>query len=265
MRLFRVWLCLMLVAFSGQARELNVALADVDYGPFYYQENNEIHGISVEILAHVLQEVQATPQYNRLPWSRVLEELKDGRQDLVTVLYLTRSRRSQYAYVSPAYLRDSINLLCHKPCNLAFTGSLADVHGRYVGVTRNFSYGEKLDHEEGIRRQTVEREPELFRLLSQGKLKLAVASRITFLWRASRQDLLRKVEVMEPALDSVGIHFVLGRKVAEDKAFTTEFSQALRDYLQSPAYQKKLKEYQLEQHSILQPVFADTHIVQAPR
>ncbi|WP_020410736.1 transporter substrate-binding domain-containing protein [Hahella ganghwensis] len=55
---------------------VRAVLAEVDYPPFYYMKDDELIGISVEVLNQVADQLNLEIEYIRLSWPRVLNHWK---------------------------------------------------------------------------------------------------------------------------------------------------------------------------------------------
>ncbi|GAA0369008.1 hypothetical protein GCM10009092_36580 [Bowmanella denitrificans] len=251
MRLFLLLFSLLFCSYplASDGTVVKVSLADVDYAPYYFYQDGQLHGVSVDVLHRVLSDIGMSPEFVRRPWTRLLSETSLGRQDLIMVLYKTSERLQQFDYVMPAYLSDKIALLCFKPCTSAFDGSLDSLSGMYIGTIRNNSYGEVFDSQPGIARQEVENEELLFKLLGLGKLRYAIASEIRFDWSVKAGNEAR-IMVLTPAIDRAGIYFAFGRQSHVDKDTRQQFSLSLRQLLHSPDYLAILDKYNMQEYRV---------------
>lgn len=229
-----------------QAQVLRVAISADDYPPFYYQQGETLNGFSVEVLQHVVAELGLVLQWQRLPWSRVVQHVASGKADVITVFYKTEARAMQFYYSNESYLRDPIVLLCAQPCQVQYDGNLASVAQQPVAVVRDFSYGPLLDQAGFSRVAVVESDPMLFKLLSNRRLTLGIASLITARHASELQLEDGNVQVLYPALDNVDIYFAFSKQSSVTPELVSLFDSALARYKHSAAYQDLLKRYQLE-------------------
>ncbi|MCB5213602.1 transporter substrate-binding domain-containing protein [Rheinheimera aquimaris] len=236
---------LMLMLCQLQAQALRVAISAEDYPPFYYQQAGKLTGLSVDILQVVASELGLTIQWQRLPWSRVVQHVASGKADVITVFYKTDARALQFYYSNESYLRDAIVLLCAEPCQLNFDGDLASLAQQPVAVVRDFSYGPRLDQAAFSKIAVAESDPMLFKLLLNRRLPQGIASLTTVLHSAELKWAKDKIKVLHPPLDYVDIYFAFSKQSATTPEFVAKFDQALRRYKSSAAYTALLQRYQL--------------------
>ncbi|MDF2176949.1 transporter substrate-binding domain-containing protein [Aliiglaciecola sp. CAU 1673] len=229
------------------AEPLSIGLGDVDYGPFYYSRNDRTTGISIEIVEQVLASIEQPYVIKRRAWTRLLSELEAGQVDLVTVIYENQERLPKFQYVHPAYLLDMISLLCASPCPINYQGKLESVAPHYIGVVRNYSYGQVIDGNYSFQRQEIENEKLLFKLMQLGKLELALAAKSRHRWFSRSYGPSKQIEALAD-VEPIPVYFAFSPLV--DKALVDKFTAALEPYLHSDSYQSLLKKYQMQSFSI---------------
>ena len=238
---------LLFMLFQLHAQALRVAISADDYPPFYYQQGDTLQGFSVEVLQAVATELGLSLQWQRLPWSRVVQHVASGKADVITVFYKTDARAEQFYYSSESYLRDPIVLLCAQPCQTAFDGNLASLAQQPVAVVRDFSYGPLLDRLEFSRAAVVDSDPMLFKQLIKQRLQLGIASLITVRHAPELKQAADKVQVLYPVLDYVDIYFAFSRQSTVTPELVGRFDQALQRYKKTDAYAAALGRYHLRQ------------------
>lgn len=236
---------LMLMFFQLHAQVLRVAISTEDNPPFYFYKDNKLQGFSAEVLQAVATELGLTLQWQRLPWSRVVQHVASGKADIITVFYKTDTRAEQFYYSSESYLRDPIVLLCAQPCQTRFDGNLANLTPQPVAVVRDFSYGPLVDRLEFSRAAVVDSDPMLFKQLIKRRLQLGIASLITLRHAPELKQANDKIQVLYPVLDYVGIYFAFSRQSTITPELINRFDQALLRYKASEAYATLLDRYQL--------------------
>lgn len=236
---------LLLMLWQLQAQALRVAISAEDYPPFYYQQGDTLSGFSVEVLQAVANELGLTLQWQRLPWNRVVQQVASGKADVITVLYKTDTRATQFYYSAQSYLRDAIVLLCAQPCPHQFDGNLTSLLAQPVAVVRGFSYGELLDKAEFSKAAVVESDPMMFKLLLSRRLQLGIASLLTIQHAADLKQAVDKIAVLHPPLDFVDIYFAFSRQSAVTPELVSRFDRELGQFKSSAAYSALLQRYKL--------------------
>lgn len=236
---------LILMLSQLYAQTLRVAVSSDDYPPFYYQQDEQLTGFSVELLQAVASELDINLQWQRLPWSRVVQHVANGKADVITVFYKNPERLKHFYFSSESYLRDAIVLLCAAPCKLNFAGDLNSLIEQPMAVVRDFSYGPTLDNAGFRQLAEVESDPMLFKLLINKRLSLGITSLITVQHDALLQQAQHKYVVLGPPLDYVDIYFAFSKQSHINRQWLALFDASLQRYKQTAAYQALLQRYQL--------------------
>lgn len=226
---------------------LRVAIAAEDYPPFYYQDQNgEMDGFSVQVLQTVARQLDSRIVWQRLPWKRMMHHLQQGRADLIMVFYKTDVRAEQFIFSEVSYLKDSIVLLCHRPCPVQYTGDVKSLQLKDIAVVRGFSYGKLLDELPLAPVSEVASEEMLFQLLDHGRLQLGLASYLTVKHATifNRPDV--RFDVLTPYLSEVEIYFAFSRQSQLTAEQFDKFNLTLHHFVQSPEYEALLDRYQMK-------------------
>lgn len=238
--------CLLFMFSQLHAQVLRVAIPDEDYPPYYYVLDNSLTGFSVETLHDIASDLAIQLEFQRLPWSRVVNHVETGKADLIPVFYKTPVRMQQFEYSHESYLIDPIVLLCANPCPFKFDGTLSSVGDEPVATVRHFSYGSLLDEMAFTRADLVESDHMLFKMLLAKRVKLVMASAHIIRHSALLQQAGDKVVMLQPALDSVEVFFAFGKEHGISAAKREQFNQALARFKRGERYQQLLTKYQLQ-------------------
>ncbi len=145
-------------AFSAAvfAREPNVVkLAAFDYPPFYYEEENRVQGIAVDLVDELFSRMDMKVEIKIYPLKRALENLKAGKNDASMILIQTPERERYLVYTSPVVtVRGLIWWAADRKRSGMEFERLEDLTPFSLGVTRGYSYGTELDNV--LKNMTVE-------------------------------------------------------------------------------------------------------------
>lgn len=236
---------LLLMLCHLHAQTLRIALPEDDYPPYYYTENEQLSGVSVEILTAISQQLHVTLEWQRLPWSRVLHHIDTGRADIVPVLYKTSEREQRFRYSTSSYMIDPIVLLCAQPCPVQFNGDLASLQPYGVAIVRHYSYGVELDRAMPPISAMVGSDMMLFKLLLAKRITLAMVSAHSAQHSPVLQQSAARVVLLQPPLAYVEVYFGFNRSANLTDALLTQFDQALATYKASGQYHQLMAKYQL--------------------
>ena len=137
-------------AFSAAlgAREATVVkLAAFDYPPFYYDKDNRVQGIAVDLVDALFSRMNMKHEIRIYPLKRALENLKTGKNDGIMILIKTPEREQSLIYTSPVLTVRGVLWWAAdgKRSGLEFE-RLEDLTPFRIGVTRGYSYGIELDN-----------------------------------------------------------------------------------------------------------------------
>lgn len=131
--------------FAGESNVIQ--LAAFDYPPFYYEKENRVQGIAVELIDELFSRMDMKIEIKIYPLKRALANLKTGKNDASMVLIKTPERKQYLVYTAPVVtVRGLIWWAAdRKRSGIAFE-RLEDLTPFNLGVTRGYSYGIELDN-----------------------------------------------------------------------------------------------------------------------
>ncbi len=115
-----------------------------DFPPFEYIKNKQSVGMNIEIIKEVCRRLNVTPKFNKLPWKRALEMVKQGRADAIFSLFKNEERVNYYNYPEQSINSVKMVIVTTKKRNIRIT-KIEDLKGLKVGVYRGSSYGNEFD------------------------------------------------------------------------------------------------------------------------
>lgn len=118
-----------------------------DDPPFTFLSEHQkpkVVGVSVDIVKQVLTTLDCDLQLLKMPWARALEELKQGRVDIVGGMFITDDRRAFAHFSTVGQMSPNILFLHHSLQPDVPFSSLQEVldHGLKLGAQINVNYGE---------------------------------------------------------------------------------------------------------------------------
>ena len=118
---------------------LTVAMEDVGYFPFYYTENGDTKGFSVEVLDYVEAHSKYDFEYIILPWPRALYLVAEGQVDIILTLFKTSKREQIYHFIEPAYGNEINQLYTLMDNKFEYSGQLHGLTPYSIGTVRKYS------------------------------------------------------------------------------------------------------------------------------
>lgn len=130
--------------FAGETKVFK--LAAFDYPPFYYEKDNIVQGICVDLANELFNRMDLEVEITMYPLKRALNNLETGKNDATMVLIKTPAREKFLNYTSRLM---SVKGVIWWPADrkdhpIEFQG-LDDLKPFKIGVTRGYSYGLEFD------------------------------------------------------------------------------------------------------------------------
>jgi len=123
-----------------------VRLAAFDYPPFYFQENDEVTGIAVDLIRELFSRLGRDVVVDMLPLKRALTYVEAGSRDGIMILIKTPERQEYMEYTeSVMTVRGLLWTAADAPGNKVGSEFFRDLQSRKIGVTRGYSYGTDFD------------------------------------------------------------------------------------------------------------------------
>ncbi|EKA5638189.1 transporter substrate-binding domain-containing protein [Vibrio navarrensis] len=129
----------LLLAFSAHAATITAAQ---DPWPPFVQQDNMNKGISVEIVTEAFKTQGYDVDFKIMPWTRALNDVKEGRVDVLVATWFTQERTSYLNYSQP-YLENSLKFIKRKGDSFEYQ-DMSSLTGKNVGIVRNYGYGDEF-------------------------------------------------------------------------------------------------------------------------
>jgi two-component system sensor histidine kinase/response regulator len=133
----------------------------------YLDENNQYKGLSSDFIHYFLRQIGIVPQAPRkIPWSRVIDELKKGNIEVAPMLIRT-PQREQFLNFTKPYI--SFPVVIFNQRGQTLLGGMTDLIGQRVGIVDGYAIGEFMQRDfPGIRQVRFKGSLEGLQALSTG-------------------------------------------------------------------------------------------------
>ncbi len=220
-----IWL---MVAAEGTAADRTVSIATSEWLPYcgHFLTN---YGIEPEIVTAAFSRKGYTVTFDFMAWTRVIEEVRDGKYDAATSASFTEERAKEYLY-SESYMESPI--VFYRRTGEAIEWSrLNDLKSYKIGVVRGYSYSPEFDKADFLRKREAPSD-----ILNIKKLLLKQADLIVMdlmvgnyiinnkLPRHERNDL----EILYPPLISDKLHLMFSKKASDVSEKIAAFNEGLK-------------------------------------
>ncbi len=226
-------------------RTLIAALAEADYPPFYFKQEERLAGISIDVLKEISPPLGIEIEYRRLSWPRVLKSLETGDVDLVTTFFNTAERAPYVVYTGVPHAFESSHFFTLPQSNLSYSGDLQSLRKYIIGMIRGYSYGKVYDSAEYLKKEPVLDEPTLVRMMLANRFDLAVGNPYAIRLQASLQGRPNGIRFLQPAVDNSPIYMAVSRQHPKAFRIVSELSSAISDLKKTQAYRDMLDRYDL--------------------
>ena len=197
---------------------LTVAMEDIGYFPFYYTENGETKGFSVDVLNYIEANSKYNFEYKILPWPRALHLVAEGRIDLILTLFKTSKREKIYHFIEPSYGNEINQLFTLMDNKFKFAGQLQQLTPFSIGTVREYSYGEYFDQATYLNTLPALTEEVLLKLLVAKRIDMIISNPLVFNQIILKENMRDKVKAIEPYISLTPVYMALtkGRKDSQE-------------------------------------------------
>lgn len=224
---------------------LTVAIEQIGYSPYNYEDDGEIKGFTIDILHYIETHSHYEFEYIILPWPRALYLVAQGKIDMILTLFKNKKREKIYHFIEPSYGYEINQLFTLVDNKFDFTGQLQQLTPYSIGTKREFSYGKAFDNAHYLTKLPALTEEILLKLLLAGRVDIAISNPFVFKKMLSQQNIKDQVIALEPyvALTPVFLALTMARK--DSLEIKTTLGQIIQQLKKSPYYQELLTQYQL--------------------
>ena len=152
-----------------------LVLVDAENPPFMFAQDGKAAGVYPAVIAAAFAKMNVPAKFEAKPWKRALAEMDEGKGG-VGGIYKNDERAKKYDFSEPI-LTENTAVYFSKSKVIDFK-TVADLHGKKVGVIRGWSYGDAFDAARKDGKVSVEEVPNdkaNFLKLADGRLDAVLA------------------------------------------------------------------------------------------
>lgn len=226
----------------AEVSQLHVGLS-TSYPPFYFfDKNDRPAGICIDILNQVARSMNISVHYDSFPWKRMLKYGKEGKVDAVMPLFKTAERET-FLYFTETGLVDEANSFFTSSSNpIQYSGKLADVIDRTIGVIDTYSYGEAFDNTEFTNKTIVQDANQLILLVRNKRVELGIGNSKVISYYARKSNTADEIHFLSPPV-TINQLFIGFSKKRIDQDFVHKFNRQLKNFVATKAYEEILQSY----------------------
>lgn len=224
---------------------LTVAMEDIGYFPFYYTENGDSKGFSVDVLNFVAAHSKYQFEYVILPWPRAIHLVAEGQIDLILTLFKTSKREQIYHFIEPSYGNEINQLFTLMDNNFEFTGQLQQLTPYSIGTVREYSYGEYFDQATYLNKLPALTEEVLLKLLLSKRIDMLISNPLVFNQLILKEKMSTKVKAIDPYISLTPVYMALTKKREDSQEIKKTIGELTQKLKLSAYYQELLVKYRL--------------------
>lgn len=223
-----------MVGVSAAAANESLRLVTFSFPPYMSVQQDKPSGVLVEIVREAFRRMEQPITIEILPAGRAWNMYVSGQVDGSFTMKMTAERQNTMLFTNVPLVTQDYVFFVRKGSKIRFEGDLATLANYRIGSTISLTYGEKFERatKSGVIRN-VEPLPSLeqnFKKLMAGRVDLVVSSRLVGVDVLKSMDLLNKIEVAGPPIESLPAYLVFKRG-PEYEEVARRFDQVMNSML----------------------------------
>lgn len=233
---------LLFLPLNVSAEKMVFGMVD-DFPPYQYTEAEKPCGADADIVSEVCIRLGIEPEFQVMPWKRVLKNAEDGDISAVLALLFKEERTKVLYYTKePIHInRDSVIAL--KGSGMKISG-LDDLKGKKVGVMSGYSYGPDFDNYKELNKILCDDHKSLIRILDAGRIDAAVAAETPFMFNSKKMGFKDRFETVYVISENPAYTGFSQKSCGENgKIMAEKFSEVLRQLKAEGMIEKIMEKY----------------------
>lgn len=213
-----LFISIMIAHLSLAQEKLKVRITGhPDYPPIIWfdKKSDKLVGVAIELVEDVFKDSPYQLEFVPVStWGRALEEVSQGRIDIILPPYLTEPRLKTYIFSNDPFLMDKTVLFTRK-------GEKLDVHNvndlkKYSGVAIiNDSFGDEFDNlaaKGELKVSRVSKTEQCFNFLLRGRADYLVAGLSAGISVAKTMGIENEISIHEVPIIQTGLYIAVSKK-----------------------------------------------------
>ena len=216
--------------------------ASQDPWPPFITSDPNMPGISVEVVTAAMKTQGYDVQFKIMPWARALDEVKNGRVDLLPATWYTKERTAYLRYSSP-YIENELSFIKLADNPFEYDG-LASLKGLNVGIVRGYGYDSEFMADTGFNRpESGDLATNLKKLLSK-RIDLTVEDKIVSLSIMKEQGIdSSQFAFTQKSMSRNPVHVTSGIANHNSQKYIDAYEKGIAEIKQNGTFDAILKKY----------------------
>lgn len=238
---------LLLLSFSAAViadNSVKLTIVYTEWFPYTYESESGASGFEIEIFKAVLTRMGFESEFRKYPWKRCLHAMQTGQADGLVSMLKNPEREKLYLFPDESISLSRVSLFTKKENPVQYTGDLAELNGRRIGVIMGFTYGDAFDSASGFKKDNCINTDILVRKLIHNRIDIGAENQIVATATAFRMGHSDRFVFLKPPLFTKKLYAVFSRVKGYDD-LCRRFSDTLKTFKKSDEYKTIISEYGL--------------------
>ena len=241
---FVVWFAFMT---EGIAAEKTVTIATLNWLP-YSGRFLPNYGIVPELISAAYARKGYKADYNFMAWTKVLEEVREGKYDAAANAYYTDERAKAYLF-SDVYMDSPIVFYKRKDSRIRWNGSLEELKPYRIGIVKGYANGPEFDKADFLDKRVSKNEILNIKKLILKQADLIVADKFVGHYLINEKLPEHEKDILEPLpipLYVNKLHLIFSKKVPDAQQKLEVFNNGLKEIIKDGTLERILVKYGFE-------------------
>ncbi len=240
-----LFLVMALLSVGAHVRTLIAVVADEDYPPFYYfdEEQQRWAGVSIEVCEAAAASLGYELEYQRYPFNRMLQFVSSGCADIACTLFNTPVRAPGVNYTSVPHAFEDIWAFGRASDPDRRELDVEQLRFHTVGGVRAYFYGQTLEDGEDFKKFLLGNETQLIRVLLAGRVDYGLGNKASITMLAKQLGAADKIRFMEKSVYRGPIYIAVSRAREDSERLVSDLTRAVVAFRETEAYRQILADH----------------------
>lgn len=215
-----------------------------NYKPYYYYDNNEYTGFSLEIARIIANNLNYELEFYQVPFARAIVELENGNADMIANFFITPNRKNIVSFTTESHISESLHFFVKKGTIIPYYGHPSDLKNYKICIVKGYSSGPYIDtHLEEFSLESTSGETSQIKMITNERIPVAIGTKQVILTHAKKMGLSNEIKFLEPAISTDFVYMGFSKANPNAKKLALEFSEAIKELKKTTKYKELLKKY----------------------
>ncbi len=203
------------------------------------------YGLTGAMVKAAFEAAGHTVKIQFLPWTRALNDVLEGRADVVMGAYYNEQRAKDYIFSDLIYHVD-VGLIARPGLNKKDYVSLQELVPYKIGITRSYANSEEFDAARYLKKITAATPTLNIRKLYRGRIDMAVMSFDSFRYEAEKEGFCPdRVTFVHPPLQRHGLYIMGSRNISDGQEIIDDFNKGLKAIKENGTFDSVMNKYRI--------------------